>query len=44
MAKIPWQTWARWFLPLMLILVLMSLALLVPPVLMRRDRSDADAM
>ena len=34
MAKIPWETWARWFLPLMLILVALSLVLLVPPVLM----------
>jgi uncharacterized ion transporter superfamily protein YfcC len=33
MAKIPWETWARWFLPLMLILVALSLVLLVPPVL-----------
>ncbi|HOC41890.1 MAG TPA: hypothetical protein PKJ99_02640 [Thermoanaerobaculales bacterium] len=32
MAKIPWETWARWFLPLMLILVALSLVLLVPPV------------
>jgi uncharacterized ion transporter superfamily protein YfcC len=33
MAKIPWETWARWFLPLMLVLVALSLLLLVPPVL-----------
>lgn len=33
MAKIPWETWARWFLPLMLILVALSLVLLVPPVI-----------
>lgn len=33
MAKIPWETWARWFLPLMLVLVLVSFVLLVPPVL-----------
>jgi uncharacterized ion transporter superfamily protein YfcC len=33
MARIPWETWARWFLPLMLILVALSLVLLVPPVL-----------
>jgi uncharacterized ion transporter superfamily protein YfcC len=33
MAKISWETWARWFLPLMLILVALSLVLLVPPVL-----------
>ena len=35
MAKIPWETWARWFLPLMLILVALSLVLLVPPVLVQ---------
>jgi uncharacterized ion transporter superfamily protein YfcC len=35
MAKIPWETWARWFLPLMVILVLLSFALLVPPVLLQ---------
>jgi uncharacterized ion transporter superfamily protein YfcC len=34
MAKIPWETWARWFLPLMLILVGVSFLLLIPPVLM----------
>jgi uncharacterized ion transporter superfamily protein YfcC len=33
MARIPWETWARWFLPLMLVLVGLSLLLLVPPVL-----------
>jgi uncharacterized ion transporter superfamily protein YfcC len=33
-AKIPWERWARWFLPLMLILVILSFALLVPPVLL----------
>ncbi len=33
MAKIPWETWARWFLPLMLVLVVLSFILLVPPVL-----------
>ena len=33
MAKIPWETWARWFLPLMLLLVGLSFLLLVPPVL-----------
>jgi uncharacterized ion transporter superfamily protein YfcC len=31
--KIPWERWARWFLPLMLILVVLSFLLLVPPVL-----------
>jgi uncharacterized ion transporter superfamily protein YfcC len=34
MAKIPWETWARWFFPLMIALVVLSLLLLVPPVLM----------
>ena len=33
MAKIPWDKWARWFLPLMLILMALSLLLLIPPVL-----------
>lgn len=32
-AKIPWERWARWFLPLLLILGLLSALLLVPPVL-----------
>jgi len=32
--KIPWERWARWFLPLMLILVVLSFLLLIPPVLM----------
>ena len=35
-AKIPWERWARWFLPLMLILVFLSFLLLVPPVLLFR--------
>ncbi len=35
MAKIPWEKWAHWFLPLMLTLVVLSLLLLIPPVLMR---------
>jgi uncharacterized ion transporter superfamily protein YfcC len=35
-AKIPWDRWARWFFPLMLILVLLSFLLLVPPVLLFR--------
>ncbi len=35
MAKIPWDKWARWFLPLMLVLVALSLLLLIPPVLLR---------
>lgn len=33
MAKIPWERWARWFLPLMLTLMLLAFLLLVPPVL-----------
>jgi uncharacterized ion transporter superfamily protein YfcC len=33
-ARIPWEKWARWFLPLMLILMVFSLLALVPPVLM----------
>jgi len=35
-AKIPWERWAKWFLPLMLILVVLSFLLLVPPVLLFR--------
>jgi uncharacterized ion transporter superfamily protein YfcC len=35
-AKIPWERWARWFFPLMLILVALSFLLLVPPVLLFR--------
>jgi uncharacterized ion transporter superfamily protein YfcC len=35
-AKIPWERWARWFLPLMLILVVLSFILLIPPVLLFR--------
>ena len=34
MAKVPWEKWARWFLPLMLTLLGLSLLLLVPPVLL----------
>lgn len=34
-AKIPWEKWARWFLPLMLILMAFSLLALVPPVLLK---------
>lgn len=34
MAKIPWEKWAKWFLPLMLILFLVGFILLIPPVLM----------
>jgi len=33
-ARIPWEKWAKWFLPLMLILMGFSLLALVPPVLM----------
>jgi uncharacterized ion transporter superfamily protein YfcC len=33
-AKIPWEIWARWFLPLLLLLMGMSLLLLIPPVLL----------
>lgn len=32
-ARIPWEKWARWFLPLMLLLMGLSLLLLIPPVL-----------
>lgn len=35
-AKIPWERWARWFLPLMLILMVVSFLLLIPPVLLFR--------
>jgi uncharacterized ion transporter superfamily protein YfcC len=35
-AKIPWDRWARWFFPLMVILVLLSFLLLIPPVLLFR--------
>lgn len=35
-AKIPWERWARWFFPLMLILVVVSFVLLIPPVLLFR--------
>jgi uncharacterized ion transporter superfamily protein YfcC len=34
MANVPWEKWARWFLPLMLTLLGVSLLLLVPPVLL----------
>jgi len=34
-AKIPWEKWARWFLPMMLILAALSFILLIPPVLTR---------
>ena len=32
-ARIPWERWARWFMPLMLILIVLSFLLLIPPVL-----------
>jgi uncharacterized ion transporter superfamily protein YfcC len=32
--KVPWERWARWFLPLMLILMALSFLLLIPPVLL----------
>ncbi len=32
-AGIPWERWARWFLPLMLVLMGLSFLLLIPPVL-----------
>lgn len=35
MARIPWETWARWFWPLMLLLTVVSLLLLIPPVLVQ---------
>ena len=33
-AQIPWERWAKWFLPLMLILVAVACLLLVPPTLL----------
>ena len=33
-AKIPWERWAKWFLPLMLILIGLAFLLLVPPTLL----------
>ena len=33
MARIPWEKWARWFFPLMIVLIVLSLLLLIPPVL-----------
>jgi uncharacterized ion transporter superfamily protein YfcC len=32
-AKIPWERWARWFAPLLLILIVLAFLLLVPPTL-----------
>jgi len=34
LAKLPWEKWAKWFLPLMLILFIVAFILLIPPVLM----------
>jgi len=34
MAKIPWQTWARWLINIELFLFLLGLILLIPPVLL----------
>lgn len=34
-ARIPWERWAKWFVPLMLILMVFSLLALIPPVLMK---------
>jgi len=31
MAKVPWEKWAKWVLPLMIILFLLGFALLIPP-------------
>ena len=33
-AKIPWERWARWFFPLMVILCVLSCLLLIPPTLL----------
>ncbi len=33
-SKIPWERWAKWFLPLMLILVVLAFLLLIPPTLL----------
>ncbi len=33
-AKIPWERWAKWFLPLMLILVVLAFLLLIPPTML----------
>jgi len=33
LANIPWQTWAKWILPLQILFVILALALLVPPCL-----------
>jgi uncharacterized ion transporter superfamily protein YfcC len=33
LSKIPWELWARWILPLQIILFILGLILLIPPVL-----------
>jgi uncharacterized ion transporter superfamily protein YfcC len=33
LANIPWQTWAKWILPLQILFLILALALLVPPCL-----------
>lgn len=33
LANIPWQTWAKWIIPLQIIFLLLALALLIPPCL-----------
>lgn len=35
MAKIPWERWARWLLPIEIVLFVLGLLLIVPPVLLR---------
>jgi uncharacterized ion transporter superfamily protein YfcC len=32
-AKIPWEKWARWILPLEVLLIVVGLLLLIPPYL-----------
>jgi uncharacterized ion transporter superfamily protein YfcC len=31
MARVPWERWAKWVLPLQIILMLLGLLLLIPP-------------
>ncbi len=31
MARVPWEKWAKWVFPLMIILFLLGFALLIPP-------------
>jgi uncharacterized ion transporter superfamily protein YfcC len=33
-AKIPWERWAKWFFPLMIILMVLSCILLIPPTML----------